>query len=396
MNRMGLYALLIAMCVADFSQAAPPSPRPAKRMTGFYWMCGTPQFYDKSKGIYSDRYLARVERNLKENKYIAGAYIPLRWNQIEPEEGKLNFDRLDRLVALMRKHKLHYKISLVPGKASPGWIYQKGAKAFQTKDSNPYHKTFDEPLAIPVPWDPVYQEYYIRVLTELSKRYSDDEYFIAIALTMANFMSPEWHLPKSQEDMRNWNSLGDPQEKIAKVWMDAIDLFGGLFPLQQLCLEASSTPIKDMNNERDQIIEYGIMKYPDRFSIQINQLMGKFDQKGLDAYDTLLAYKDRAYIGVQNVSGWHWPQAALRQGSMELSILNYLQTGARYWELWDGDGDDLEILEKLSAMRLEADTMGFEKYKQKLRNEGLYKTREQMRDDPHSYHKQRKTRLKEQ
>jgi len=60
-----------------------------------------------------------------------------------------------------------------------------------------------------------------------------------------------------------------------------------------------------------------------------------------------------------------------------MSALNLVRADAKYWELWQGDGRDIETCRKATAAIDEARKLGYEKYKQKLIAGGLYRTPEQ-------------------
>src|SRR6266550_9514888 len=62
-------------------------------------------------------------------------------------------------------------------------------------------------VQIPVPWDKTYQKYFYRAFSEISKRYKEDNQLIAIAMTIACYMGPEWHLPKTEEDRVQWKKI---------------------------------------------------------------------------------------------------------------------------------------------------------------------------------------------
>jgi hypothetical protein len=86
-----------------------------------------------------------------------------------------------------------------------------------------------------------------------------------------------------------------------------------------------------------------------------------------------MKYKDRGHNGFQSLSAWRHANTAKRQGSMELAVLNYIKTGAEFWQLWYGDGDSAEVCAKLDKILKQAETMGYEAYLNKLKKENKYK-----------------------
>ena len=339
-------------------------------MQGLVWMIG-PKSGLAAEDEGFERLLDRVDRTLANNPYLEGIYIINHWDLIEPEEGKFQFHRLDQIIALAHKYCIPYKLSLNPGIYCPEWIYEKGAIAFHTKGSNPARKNiYKKAIKIPIPWDPVFKTTYFNALNKLEERYGNDPYFIAIALTVSTFMSPEWHLPSSSKDMKQWAQIPDYKKKLETAWKDGIRRFASIFSKQQLILEASSYPLsKKIGNA---VVEMGVGEYPGRFTVQINQLMGRVDMIDRPPLDKLIVFKekygDNICIGIQNLRGWEHEKIAKEQGSMELSVYNFIQSGAVYWELWHGDGMNVETCKRLTDLIAKARLHGLKCLKKEAQN----------------------------
>ena len=347
-----------------------------KKPHGFHWMIGPRSGLAGSDEKFN-QLLRQVEKTLSTNSLISGVYLITHWNLIEEQEGEYNFERLDRIVELIRRHGRYYKLAVAPGIYSPDWLYRKGAKAFDTVGSNPRRvNIYNKPVKIPLPWDSVYQSSYFSALEQVAKRYGSDEFFRAIALTVATFMSPEWHLPHSVDDRKEWKKLGAFDGKLKDAWKKGIARFSELFPLQFLIIEASSYPVgnKELG---DSIIDYGAKNFLGRFVVQMNQLTGKFDQIDRPTYSKLLKYRKKygpgIIIGLQNLKGWSFPGISKKQGSKEMTAFNYLQAEAEYWELWYGDGKSLETTEMLNYLLEQGRRIGPTKFKEKLISEDKYK-----------------------
>jgi hypothetical protein len=288
----------------------------------------------------------------------------------------LDFARLDRVIDRIRKQGRYYKLAINPGIYSPDWLYAKGAEAFDTLGSNPARKQiYKKPIRIPVPWDPVFQASYFDMLAKVADHYRDDNHLRAVTLTVATFMSPEWHLPKSAEDRRRWQSLAGFPGKLEQAWKTGIDRFAELFPNQYLVLEASSYPV-GLKQLGDAVVGHGATQHAGRFAVQINQLSGKRDQRMQPSYRKLLVYKQQygsnILIGLQNVKGWGGEKLRQQQGSLAMTAYNFVQAGGDYWELWYHDGNSREICEELHNLLQDAAKLGFQGFKQKLINQGNY------------------------
>lgn len=347
----------------------------ANYMSGIYWVAGAPKGLRATETEFENKYLPMVDRTLKGNKYLSGIYLEIPWKLIELEDGKLDFSRVDRIVELVRKYKKFYKLNLITGQHTPQFVFQNGAEAINTSIINPARPNYGQKVQIPVPWDKTYQKYFYRALSEVSKRYKEDNQFIAIAMTVACYMSPEWHLPMRPEEMAQWRRLDvNYAEKIKETWCEAIDRYAELFPNQQLCLEASDDPLH-AHKEANEIIEYGATKFPRRFTIQTDQLDGKKEDSGYFAFDRVVRYKDRIHHGFENLAEWRGgPNGA--QGSMEMTVYNFLVADSEYLEILLDDGTNIETTEKFYETLNQAKELGVDKYKEKLIQDGKFRPRE--------------------
>jgi hypothetical protein len=362
--------------VQRVQSAAPSVARESARQTGlhgFHWMIG-PKSGLEGPDKRFERLLRVIDRNLSTNPHITGVYLIYHWRLLEPQLGQLDFTRLDRVIERVRQHGRYYKLAINPGIYSPDWLYTSGAQAFDTLGSNPARKgIYQKRIRIPLPWDPVYQTRYFDTLAKVAARYRDDPQFRAITLTVATFMSPEWHLPKSSDDLRRWRGLGGSTDRLEQTWETGINRFAELFPNQFLILEASGYPL-GQKALGDAVVRHGATRYAGRFAVQVNQLHGRRDQAGQAGYLKLLDYRKQygsdLLIGLQNLKGWGTARLRQQQGSLEMSTYNYLQAGGDYWELWFHDGNSREICEFLANLQQEAAQIGLDGFKRLLSERG--------------------------
>lgn len=373
-SRFG-YVLPAFLGILSFQLCALNAQSPEQRkkqMEGIYWT-----------GPFQKARLDQFDQNLKRNPYLAGVYIGIRWNEFEPANGAFDFSRIDPLIKSAGGNHKSYKLALMPGSTTPSFVYEEGAKGLKIRVMNPNRSNYGQELSAPVPWDPTYQKYFFRALEQISQRYKDDPYFISVAITIANLQSPEWGWSPDagKENASQWRRDPDYPGKLKQCWILAIDQFAKLFPKQQLCLEASSTPL-GLEQVADEIIEYGISRYPERFTIQTNQLMGRKDMSGARPFQRILKYKNKIHHGFQNLAGWTSPRNSARQGTMEMTAYNFILADSEYLEVWHGDGMNMETLRRLTSALTEAQTLGPEKYKEKLLAEGKFLRPEDDHWDP--------------
>ena len=133
----------------------------ANYMSGIYWVAGAPRGLKATKVEFENKYLPMVDKTLKENKYLSGIYIEIPWNAIEPENGKLDLSRVDKIVELALQNGKFYKLNLIPGQHTPSFVFQNGAQAINSSIVNPDRPNYGQKVQIPVPWDKTYQKYFL-------------------------------------------------------------------------------------------------------------------------------------------------------------------------------------------------------------------------------------------
>lgn len=313
---------------------------------------------------------ARFSARLRVNPYLSGVCLHFHWDRIEKEPGKPDFSAIDRTVAVLREIGMKYQLCLKPGAYTPLFVYDKGAQPFETRVTNPHRANVGEAVKLPVPWDPVYEREFTRIIEQLGKKYANDPLCVSVVLTCANFMSAEMHLPKTRQDLSRWQDLGDYEAKLFEVYEKFIGVWGTAFPKQDLSLHLSK--VLDLPPSfLERIVDAGLSKYPARFSIQNCQLTGRKEDTGMLSYDLVQKYRDRAHHGFQSLAGLSRPNE--RMGSIEMACLNVVHGKGEYWELWHGDGFSLETAGAVLKMWQEAEKLGYDAFKKKLISEGKYR-----------------------
>ena len=313
--------------------------------------------------------VSRFESGVRGNPHLSGICLTASWNEIEKEPGHLDFSSIDKSVEALHRIGRKYELALKPGVDTPVWVFQQGAQGFETRVSNPHRPNFGQHVRIPIPWDPVYERNFSRVIEQLGKRYASDPLCVGVVLTCANFMSKEMHLPKRPEDRAKWQSSGDYEAKLLEVYKRYTDEWGKAFPKQAISLHlAKVADLPPTFNER--VIDYGVSKYPDRFIIQNCQLTGRREDTGTMSYDLILKYGNRLHHGFQSLAGF--AHGGERMGSIEMAALNIVHANGEYWELWHGDGMNPQVSAAVLRAWEEGKKLGYEEYKKKLIAEGRY------------------------
>ena len=313
--------------------------------------------------------LSAFEAQVRANPHLSGVCLHIGWKDIEKEPGHLDFSAIDKTVAVLRHIGMKYELGVKAGLDTPSFVYQQGGQPFETRVMNPHRSNAGGAVTIPVPWDPVYQRNFSRLIAQLGERYSSDPLCVSVVLTCANFMSKEMHLPKTPEDRAKWQAMGDYGAKLIEVYKKYTDEWAKAFPKQEISLHVSQ--VLDLPSSFfERIIDYGVSKYPVRFTIQNCQLTGRREDSGTLSYDLVQKYRDRAHHGFQSLAGFS--HGGERMGSIEMAVLNVVHAKGEYWELWRGDGINAETCATIASAWQEAIKLGYDAYKQKLIAEGRY------------------------
>lgn len=295
---------------------------------------------------------AEIEKVLDANPHVSGLFLALDWREVEPARGAFDWKSLDAAVEAARRKGRFYKLSFRPGTGTPDWVYSEhadsgaGAAAFETLGPNPHRKdTYQKPVRIPIPWDPVFLDEFERFVAAAGQRYASDPLCAAVAITGANFQSAETHLPKEPKDIERWEALGY-RERLPKAYERYIDIFAEAFPRQQLCLHISTAVRKD-DGVMEKAVAYGAHRYPERFTLQNCQLNGKSNNTGLYGYALLQQYAGKLHLGYQSLALIAEGERGARMGDRRRAVANFVRGRGEYWELWDANGRDPVICEWL-------------------------------------------------
>jgi hypothetical protein len=317
--------------------------------------------------------LNKVGARLAANSNLSGVCCYVRWNELEKELGKPDFTMVDKTVALFDRLGMKYELGFAPGWHTPQFIYDEGAQAFSAIMSNPHKYNYGKTFQFPIPWDPIYQREFSKRIVQLGERYSQDPLCVGVVLSCANATSGEMHLHKGPDQLAKWQAMPDYGSKLLDVYKKYIDEWGRAFPRQAISLHMSK--VLDLGPSfLERVVEYGLSKYPERFTIQNCQLTGRGENTRSMTFALILEYRDRAHHGFQSLASFDG-LGEDRMGSIEVAALNMVHCQGEYWELWPRDGMRPDISGKVLRSWQEAKELGYEAYRKKLISEGKYRPR---------------------
>jgi hypothetical protein len=355
------FLCLVLVAISDYASLPAESGSPLR--TGLWVIQRVPENTGE---------MTEFESMVRTNPHLSGVCLGIAWKELEKESRHLDFSAIDKSVAVLRHIGMKYELGVNAGVDTPPLVYQEGAQSFETRATNPHRSNFGQVVVLPVPWDSIYQSHFSHMIQQVGEHYAADPLCVSVVLTCANFMGGEMHLPNSPEARAKWNAMGDYRAKLLEVYTKYTDEWAKAFPKQAISLHLSQ--VLDLPSPFfERIIDYGLSKYPERFTIQNCQLTGRKEDTGLQSYNLIQKYRDRAHHGFQSAAGFS--HSGERMGSMQMAVLNVVHAKGEYWELWHGDGLNIEISAAVDKAWQEAKRLGYDAYKQKLIAEGSYRQR---------------------
>jgi hypothetical protein len=210
--------------------------------------------------------------NAYANPNTSGVTFRTSWADVEPEEGKFDFSKLDTVFANAEENGKWVALVLIPGFGTPGWALH-GVQSAQFAIE--YGRGNGTLLPLPVPWDQTYLSRWFTFLKAIADRYAGKTSFRKIAAAGPTSVSAEMSLPDSPNDIAQWNKFGYTTEKYINAWKQTFSAYSSTFPHQFFSLALHpGLPIPDKSQKtyaRDQIISLGL-QYPRQFALQADGL----------------------------------------------------------------------------------------------------------------------------
>ena len=196
--------------------------------------------------------------NAYSNPNTSGLTFRTSWADVEPEDGKFDFSKIDTVFANAEKNGKWVELVLIPGFGTPGWA-MRGAQSGMF--AIPYGPGKGTLLPLPVPWDQTYLSRWFTFLKVISHRYGDKVSFRKIAAAGPTCVSAEMSLPDSPNDIVQWEKFGYTTQKYLNAWRQTFSAYSSIFPRQYFSLALHlALPVPDRRQKayvRDQIVEPG-------------------------------------------------------------------------------------------------------------------------------------------
>lgn len=223
---------------------------------------------------------------------IDGVALRYRWDSLEPGENRFDWSALDTDVSQAQAHGKKVSLIILPGVATPEWVYAAGAAKFPVCGATGKMAGAGGNVRAPVPWDPVYLEKWKAFIRALGGRYGQNPSLVLVKITGIGLYSGEFYLMRGgacvDQDIANWQRLGFTPRKIVSAFESIAAAFAQSFPNSKLAVmlvRGAMPPIDDDGNRLPgstdmkavrTMVMSGIRAYGSRFVVQNNALSAFF------------------------------------------------------------------------------------------------------------------------
>ncbi|MGC8491033.1 MAG: beta-galactosidase [Syntrophobacteraceae bacterium] len=282
-------------------------------------------------GIFSDS--PPTERMLQAPQagFVDGFLVRVFWKNLEPEDGRFNWDLFDRPIEMAQRHGKKITLAVVCGPMSPDWLYSEGAKSFSFTFNNPYLRFSGRTFRIPLPWDPVYLAKWEALIKALGARYNQNATVVLVHMTTSTKNGFEMQIPVA---MRSVSGFSD--SKIIDSTEKVMNAFSLAFPDKYLDIDLH--PLFDQglhdNSVAREIARYGHERIGRRFGIFASWWSNRNSLVFAAQYDLTVSSAQSSFATVQMAgSETRTPFRLDLASSADLAMRN----GIRYLEIWPAD-----------------------------------------------------------
>ena len=141
---------------------------------------------NNSAGIlYFHSYGKELTQDVIDNPYIIGGLYTIVWNEIEPQKGKYNWEKVDQFIKRWTDSGKKVALRIMWSMSgywknpsahtpTPQWVWEEGAKFAYHEKSN---------TQIPLFWDPIYYMHAMNLLREINRHFGCNQNILFIDIT---------------------------------------------------------------------------------------------------------------------------------------------------------------------------------------------------------------------
>jgi hypothetical protein len=296
----------------------------------------------------------RISDKVLSMPVVSGNLIRVGWDEIEPRPGEYDFSQISALITQAKTHGKQVTLSVLNGPRAPKWLYQKGAAAFEYMFKTRYSERGNRSEVIPIPWDPVYLTYWLKLVAALGDEFAQEPALALVHITHASKNGFEMQLPEERvlgrpESVSSgpWHEAGYTERLYIAALKQITDAFAQAFPQHPIDIEihpvlGSLTPAKE-------IFTYGIDKYGSRFGLFSAWWSGKVQPWNKDMLPLITSACQRSFCAMQLIGNQTRQPDRLLNGSLSSAMAAAQSMGAKYYEVWDVDVRNPALLTTLEA-----------------------------------------------
>jgi hypothetical protein len=272
--------------------------------------------------------------------YLTGVALRSVWSVVEKNKGEYNWSLFDQGLALARENNKKISLSVAAGGFAPDWVKTEGAASFDTIQQPNYTKQ-QEVTWVPV-WDPVFQKEWAAFVQVMAARYDSDPR-VGYVYIGGPGIYIESYVVQNQQDYEKFAAMGG-----LKKWIEGteavIDIYGAAFKKTPFFLALGNplrVPSVHAEGEAavEEVVRYGISKYPGRFGVASHSLNEKSATRGADFFTNRIIRESSAtspagYQMVGPASGnFTWGNV----GDLSTAFDGGIGLGARFIEVYAAD-----------------------------------------------------------
>jgi len=271
-----------------------------------------------------------------QNNAVEWLVIRAPWYLIEPEKNVYDFSYIETNINLAKAYNKKVRLNIHGGAESPNWVKAEVPYVEYTKTNQQGVSTL---IQVPVPWNPLYQNYYSRLIQRVAQNFSND----VAAVSVCGFDEAcGFYLGPTEETKQKWESVGFSKEVYLQTIGWGVDLYASQFQNSFLLLHFGQT-FDDYTISQD-AVNNAVAKYgkdrigllQENLNVKSTEIIKKFFYNfgatgGLIGYQTLwsIANDTRDVIGCSNYpSNEECLKAVFDKG---------INGGARFFEIYQAD-----------------------------------------------------------
>jgi glycosyl hydrolase family 42 (putative beta-galactosidase) len=195
---------------------------------------------------------------------VDGVALRYVWNALEPQEGRFNWEMLDRDISQASAQGKRVSLEVTPGIFAPNWVYGAGAAQFSFRWDKPWGPAPCSQVSFPIPWDPVYMSKWQAFVRAMGEHYQNNRSVVLVKVEGVNAQTSELMLPHSRpgegaesrlvncspnDDIAQWQSLGYRPERVRTTWRQFAETYAEAFPNQYLALQTGPWGMPPIDDE---------------------------------------------------------------------------------------------------------------------------------------------------